>query len=113
MQAKERLFHRENEVDASISTRASKRIKKFAFSLCFRLCLRSLALCENETQHKNKEICHVRPTKALVPDSPRLSIAQNGGFDAYVDLRFHWHKQLMLVLVLTSLLKTFIDMLIT
>ena len=34
----------------------------------------SLASCENETQHKHKEIWNVWPIKARVPDSPRLSI---------------------------------------
>ena len=32
----------------------------FSFSLCLRLCLRSLASFENETQHKHKEICQLR-----------------------------------------------------
>ena len=53
------LFHPENGVGASANTRA--RIKNFSFFLCFRLCLRSLALCENETQHKLKEISYVWP----------------------------------------------------
>lgn len=45
-----------------------------SFSLCWRFCLRSLASCESETQHKLKEICYAWPIKALVSDSPRLSI---------------------------------------
>ena len=36
----------------------------------FSFSLRSLASCENETQHKHKEICCVWPIKALVRDSP-------------------------------------------
>ena len=52
--SKRLLFHPENGVNASIST--STRIKIFPFSLSLRLSLRSLASCENETQHKHKEI---------------------------------------------------------
>ena len=42
--------------------------QNISISLCLRFCLRSLALCENKTQHKHKEICYVWPMKALVPD---------------------------------------------
>ena len=36
--------------------------------------------CENERQHKHKEICYVWPIKGLVPDSVHLGIdlEQNG-----------------------------------
>ena len=34
----------------------------------------TLALCENETQHKHKDIYCVWPIEALAPDSPRLKI---------------------------------------
>ena len=36
-------------------------VQKFSFSLCLRLCLRSLASCENGTQHKQKRTCCVWP----------------------------------------------------
>ena len=65
-----------------------------------------LASCENETQHKHKEICYVWPIKTLVPDSPRLSIRIKLRmlwlFNAYVDVRFKSISYFMLV----SLVKT-------
>ena len=68
--------------------------KKFSSSLYLHLCLSSLASCENETQHKHKEICYVWPIKALVPDSTRLSIWTKWRmpwllFNAYAGVRFH------------------------
>ena len=53
----------------------------------------SLASCENQTEHKHKEICCVWPIKELVPDSLHLSNLNKMAdavvdFDAYVDVRF-------------------------
>ena len=75
MQAQERLFHRENDFNAStsISASASTRIKNFSFFLCLGLCLRSLALCENGAQHKHNARSYVRPMKTLVLDSAHIA----------------------------------------
>ena len=61
------------------------RDQNFSFSLCLRLCLHSLASCENETQHKYKEICFVWRIKVHVPDSLRIwAFEQNGGCSGWI-----------------------------
>ena len=87
-QTEERLFHCENGVDSTINTCAytSTRIKMFPFPcVCvYCLCLRSLASCENKTQHKHMEICCVWPASEHLNKIMAVPVVD---FDAYVS--FH------------------------